>query len=107
MIKELGMNVMLLQLAEEASELAQAALKMERVRVGVNPTPVTYKEAYAHLEEEYTDVIQCARELKLRVDEVQIFDKERRFYDRWRVGREFERRNFRNRSFYRRNVTEA
>lgn len=45
------------QLAEEAAELAQAANKMARVLRGTNPTPKTEREAYNHLVEEYTDVI--------------------------------------------------
>ena len=44
------------QLAEEASELAQAALKYARILRGVNPTPVPKEEAAMMLEEEYIDV---------------------------------------------------
>ena len=47
---------LLAQLAEEASELAQAALKLRRVYSGVNPTPVTRREAFANLLEEIADV---------------------------------------------------
>jgi NTP pyrophosphatase (non-canonical NTP hydrolase) len=43
-------------LAEEATELAQAALKLRRVYNGVNPTPVKHDEAYQHLKEEIADV---------------------------------------------------
>lgn len=45
------------QLAEEASELAQAANKMARVLRGTNPTPKTEEEAQKNLIEEYTDVV--------------------------------------------------
>ena len=47
----------LAQLAEEAAELAQAALKLRRVykRTG-NPTPVTLQGAYQNLLEELADV---------------------------------------------------
>lgn len=50
---------MLEQLAEEAAELSQAALKLARVLRGENPTTVTRKEARKHLTEEYTDVFSA------------------------------------------------
>lgn len=50
-------------LAEEASELAQAALKMCRVGSKTNPTPITEKEAYNKLIEEYTDVVLIAEKI--------------------------------------------
>ena len=53
----------LAQLAEEAAELAQAALKMRRVIDGQNPTPVRFADAYHNLIEEYSDVVCCMREL--------------------------------------------
>ena len=43
-------------LAEEAAELAQAALKLRRVYDGVNPTPVSEELALEHLYEEIADV---------------------------------------------------
>ena len=42
----------LAQLAEEAAELAQAALKLRRVLDGTNPTPLSESEARAALAEE-------------------------------------------------------
>lgn len=48
------------QLAEEASELAQAASKMVRVLKGSNPTPVNKEEAIKQIVEEYTDVVNVA-----------------------------------------------
>ena len=56
------------QLAEEAAELAQAALKVARVLRGENPTPVTAEEATAHIIEEFTDVAVCAKVLHLKAD---------------------------------------
>lgn len=47
---------LLCQLAEEAAELAQAALKLRRVLDGTNPTPVTEDAALASLCEEIADV---------------------------------------------------
>lgn len=43
-------------LAEEAAELAQAALKLRRCLTGVNPTPTPIEEAEANLREELADV---------------------------------------------------
>lgn len=47
---------LLCQLAEEAAELAQAALKLRRCITGKNPTPVTPVTAEANLIEELADV---------------------------------------------------
>ena len=49
----------LAQLAEEASELAQAALKLRRALDGTNPTPKSVEECRKAFEEEYADVIVC------------------------------------------------
>lgn len=49
----------LAQLAEEAAELAQAALKLRRAMGGVNPTPVAEAEAWDNLVEEHADVSLC------------------------------------------------
>lgn len=43
-------------LAEEAVELAHAALKLRRVYDGTNPTPVKGAAAFADLKEEMADV---------------------------------------------------
>lgn len=48
---------MLEGLAEEAAELAQAALKLARVIRGENPTPVTIEAARSRLTEETADVL--------------------------------------------------
>lgn len=47
------------QLAEEASELAQAALKYRRTLSNANPTPVTRRQAEDKLLEEIADVKLC------------------------------------------------
>lgn len=52
----LGQEDLLLQLAEEASELSAAAAKLVRVIRGENPTPLKYDEALSNLLEEVTDV---------------------------------------------------
>jgi NTP pyrophosphatase (non-canonical NTP hydrolase) len=82
MIEYIGKAAMLEQLAEEAAELAQAALKLARIERGENPTPVTKREAKAHLIEEFTDVETCAKELSLSADPDIEAMKIKRFYDR-------------------------
>lgn len=54
---------LLCQLAEEASELAQAALKLRRAYDGTNPTPVPKEDAIKALQEEVADVLNCLRAL--------------------------------------------
>ena len=53
---KLSREDILCQLAEEAAELAQAALKLHRVITGTNPTPISYDKAYDSLIEEIADV---------------------------------------------------
>lgn len=59
---------LLAQLAEEAFELAQAALKLVRAMDGKNPTPVTVQDARQNLIEEFADVQLC-RDIILNNDE--------------------------------------
>ena len=47
------------QLAEEASELAQAALKMQRLELGNNPPRKTPQECINNVIEEHSDVEFC------------------------------------------------
>lgn len=55
------------QVAEEAVELAHAALKMHRILTGTNPTPVTEKDARAKVMEEICDLYNALEVLKLDV----------------------------------------
>lgn len=55
-------------LAEEATELSHAALKMRRVMDGTNYTPVTFDEAFANLKEEIGDVLLCLEMVGLTVE---------------------------------------
>ena len=55
-------------LAEEATELAHAALKLRRVVDGSNPTPVKEKEAVDNLLEEIGDVLLCLKVLGFPVE---------------------------------------
>ena len=82
MLENIGTTAMLEQMAEEAAELAQAALKLARVLRAENPTPVTLEEAKMNLTAEFTDVQHCAGELKLETDWRQIDAKNRRFKQR-------------------------
>lgn len=50
---------LLAQLAEEAGELTQAALKLRRAITGVNPTPCPPSKAMSDLLEEIADVQNC------------------------------------------------
>lgn len=63
--KTLPDSVLFAQLAEEAAELAQAALKMQRILDGRNPTPVAMKEGVESLFEEIADVIGVLSALNL------------------------------------------
>ncbi len=56
---KLGLCEVLAQLAEEAAELSQAALKLRRALDGTNPTPVDFGAAEANLYEELADVLLC------------------------------------------------
>lgn len=53
---KVGVLELLAGLAEEAAELAQAALKYRRALTGVNPTPISKEEAYGKLLAEIADV---------------------------------------------------
>lgn len=77
---------LLVQLAEEASELAQAALKFHRVLDGRNPTPVRLSEAWANLQEEISDVFLCLTVLEINPVEQEYLVSMQNKLDRW-VGR--------------------
>ena len=84
MIKEIGESAMLEMLAEELAECSHEALKLARVLRHENPTPKTEKEVRASLREEWSDVVQCSKELNLDVDWNQIEMKRKRFEQRWK-----------------------
>ncbi len=62
-LNRIGAPACLDQLAEEAAELAQAALKLSRIERGMNPTPITKEDAISRLLEEVADVKVCLRAL--------------------------------------------
>ena len=59
---------LLAQMAEEAAELSQAALKLRRALDGANPTPVPAGAAWNALLEEYGDVLNCGDALLTGLD---------------------------------------
>ena len=70
------------QLAEEAAELAKAALKYARILRAENPTPIEPTEAYKAVEEEYSDVVLLTRVLHISPKERIISDKMERWNKR-------------------------
>jgi NTP pyrophosphatase (non-canonical NTP hydrolase) len=70
------------QLAEEASELCHAALKLSRILRGENPTPVTLEEAEQNLREEYTDLVVVADSLSIGFDVNTATEKRKRWEQR-------------------------
>ena len=70
------------QLAEEAVELAHAALKMARIMRDESPTPVTEEEARQKLVEEYTDVVLMADFSHVFTDKSVYVSKLSRWTDR-------------------------
>lgn len=85
----IGDAAVLENLAEEAAELAHAALKMARILRGENPTPVTLAEAREHVIEEYTDVAVCAGELPFSAVDARLYSQKRvRWYERIRQAEE-------------------
>lgn len=91
-LDHLGFPEALAQLAEEAAELSQAALKCRRALDGRNPTPKTESRCWDDLAEEYTDVIHCARVLGLTPSEAQIREK----HTRWRRRLGLEENTYEN-----------
>lgn len=58
-VENLSEEDILCQIAEEASELAKAALKRRRAITHTNPTPVTPEASMADIIEEYGDVVNA------------------------------------------------
>lgn len=68
--EELPLKKRLIQLAEEAAELAQASIKMIRAMEG--DTPVDEIDAREHLLEEIADVKLCADIITTKVEDKKI-----------------------------------
>lgn len=83
-VERIGRPAMYEQLAEEAVELAFAALKMARILRGENPTPRTEEEMRWNIVDETTDVMICLQELMIRFDPKVEDEKRKRFRKRWK-----------------------
>ena len=81
--QHLPQDELLAQLAEEAAELSQAALKLRRALTGINPTPVTVEEARKNLVEETADVYNVLGLLLDAADNAEIYSIIRRKKERW------------------------
>lgn len=81
--KQLGANEILLQLAEECSELSQACLKMVRANKGL--TPKSVGECKDSLTEELNDVKVCMEIIEYLVPGLQARQQFYREYktERW------------------------
>ena len=84
MIEVIGVPAMLEQLAEECSELSQAALKLARKYRGENPTPRSEMECLAALTEEIADVYCCLDQLKTLIDDERVTAIKEQKMVRWR-----------------------
>ena len=80
---QLSQEELLCQLAEEASELAHAALKLRRVYDGTNPTPVKRSEAYENLKEELADVLLVVTVLNYDIRPFELERREMEKLSRW------------------------
>ena len=80
----LSVPELLAGLAEECSELAQAALKLRRVLDGTNPTPKPKEEAEADLLEEIADVTLYISTIQIDYSKVSdiMMAKQARWRDR-------------------------
>ena len=83
-IEMIGEGAALEQLAEEASELAQAALKLARIVRHENPTPVDYETAFYSMLEELGDVRLCTKVLEEKYGKLLTLRDERKKLKRWR-----------------------
>lgn len=83
--KKLSVPATLEQLAEEAAELAQAALKYARILRGENPTPVTKTEALQNLVAEKVDVEICLTVLaeKISMERANEYLEKKAKEERW------------------------
>lgn len=70
------------QMAEEASELAQAALKYARILRNENPTPKTETDAINDIIEEWTDLHVVGEIMELTIDSLCFDFKMKRWYER-------------------------
>ena len=79
----LPLTELLAGVAEEAAELAQAALKLHRVLDGTNPTPKSYVDAIRDFEEEIADV-QLYLE-RISYNKMHVTDVKKIKAERWKT----------------------
>lgn len=74
------------QLAEEAAELSQAALKMQRIFMAMNKPRKTYEECISNVYEEIADILVCLDVLGISdsADEINRIRREKE--QRWARG---------------------
>lgn len=70
------------QLAEEAVELAHAAMKMARKLRAENPTPMSVEDISAYIKEEFSDVVLCAQLVDVAADLDLMAFKQNRWNER-------------------------
>lgn len=87
-IKQVGAPALFEGVAEEAVELAKAALKVARIMRKENPTPVTLDEAAREVVVEYSDLRVYLDILRILVDAEVYDDKKQRFIERLKEGSE-------------------
>ena len=78
----------LCQIAEEAAELAKAALKLRRAMTRTDPTPMSMEEAEKNLIEEYGDSVVACVAYFMKHDFIDrkyadILEKSNTKYSRW------------------------
>lgn len=83
-VDQIGEAAALEQLAEEASELSKAALKLARIIRGENPTPVDFDTAFRSFLEELGDTRLCAKVLEDRYGPLDTLEGEKRKLKRWK-----------------------
>ena len=82
-VAQIGEGAALEQLAEEATALAQAALKLARIVRHENPAPVDYETAFYSFLEELGDVRLCAKVLEEKYGKLSTIKGEREKLKRW------------------------
>ena len=75
--KLVKLDDLLTGLAEEASELAKAALKYRRALYGTNPTPISEDDAYENLCEEIADVFLYVEALRINTAHISRIEDEK------------------------------
>ena len=87
----LGEKEIIMQLAEEASELSQACLKYIRALDGKNPCEVNDSDYYMQgIIEEYSDVLNVAEAARIWIDYETMVAKAERWADRLKAVKESE-----------------